>query len=324
MKTRWFMLAAICLSLSGCQAPGSIPPSDSGEHSPAGAAVVIEDFAGRRITFDRVPQKIVALSGGDLNIAYALGGMIVGRPTVSETSGISEPLPDTLKNAEQIGTTHEIDFEKIAMLAPDAVLGNAALNVQDAAVIENLGSQMVLTSANSIADIKEQIRLFGQMLRQTERAEQLVADLDEQLAAYKAAAEEKDKPKALLVYGAPGTYMAALPNSLGGDILAYAGGANIAGDFPGLDKFPQYAQLNVERIAQANPQYIFIMTHGDAGKVKQGLLKELQQNEAWSGIDAVKHNRVEVLPGDLFGTNPGIRVTESVELLHSLLKGGTS
>lgn len=319
MKSRLLLLAVIWLSLSGCRAPGFNPPVNSSERNAGEAAVVIEDFAGRQIAFDRVPKRIVALSGGDLNIAFALGAMIVGRPEADESS---EPLPESLKNVEQVGTTHEIDFEKIAMLAPDAVLGNAVLNAQNVAVIESLGSKMVLTSANSIADIKEQIRLLGEMLQQTVRAKQLVNGLDEQLAPYRAAAGEKDKPKALLIYGAPGTYMAALPNSLGGDILAYAGGANIAEDFPGLESFPQYAQLNVERIVQANPQFIFIMTHGDADKVKQGLLKELRQNQAWNEIDAVKLNRVEVLPADLFGTNPGTRVTESVELLHGLLKGG--
>ena len=36
--------------------------------------------------------------------------------------------------------------------------------------------------------------------------------------------EKKSDAKALLVYGAPGTYLAALPTSLSGDILAKTGG----------------------------------------------------------------------------------------------------
>ena len=36
--------------------------------------------------------------------------------------------------------------------------------------------------------------------------------------------EKKSDAKALLVYGAPGTYLAALPTSLSGDILEKTGG----------------------------------------------------------------------------------------------------
>ena len=69
--------------------------------------------------------------------------------------------------------------------------------------------------------------------------------------------------KALLVYGAPGTYLAALPASLSGDILEKQAEKYIASDFPETKEYPQYAQLSVERIIEANPDVIYLITHGD-------------------------------------------------------------
>jgi iron complex transport system substrate-binding protein len=114
--------------------------------------------------------------------------------------------------------------------------------------------------------------------------------------------------------------MAALNNSLSGDLLLTAGGENIAADYPKLDNYPQYAQLNTEKIMKSNPQLILIMSHGNPEKVKDGFIKEMQQNAAWNSMDAVKNNKVEMLPADLFGTNPGTRVVEALDQMNKLLQ----
>nr|WP_245746228.1 ABC transporter substrate-binding protein [Evansella caseinilytica] len=275
---------------------------------------MIHDFAGRQIDLPTAPTNIVALSNGDVDIIYALGGEVVGRPTSS-----SEIHVDAANEVEQIGTVHEIDLEKMTYVKPDVVLGNNPMSTKDIPIIESLGAQMVLTSANSIQEIKEQIQLYGQLLQKEEAAAALIIAIDEKLAGL-----EKQRagrtPKVLLVYGAPGTYMAALPTSLSGDILEKAGGINIAADFPGLENYPQYAQLNGERIIEADPEYILLITHGNSESVKEGFIKEMKQNGAWNNLDAVINDRIEILPSDLFGSNPGTRVTEALDFLHDLLE----
>ncbi|GMK45781.1 iron-hydroxamate ABC transporter substrate-binding protein [Paenibacillus glycanilyticus] len=279
----------------------------------AGSEIAIEDFTGRSLGFDHVPERIVALGNGEADIIYALGGNLVGRPT----SELPQSL-ETLSEVKQIGTAHEVDLEKITLLHPDVVLGNSPMNTKDIPTIESIGSKMLLTSANSVHEITQQIELFGKLLQQEDRASELVDQINGQLAEYKAAVAA-NSPKVLLVYGAPGTFMAALPSSLGGNILELAGGVNIAADYPRLQSYPQYAQLSNERIVQANPQYIFIMTHGNAEQVKESFLKEMADNAAWNHVDAVKQGHVEILPNDLFGTNPGTRVMEALTLMRNQL-----
>lgn len=308
--------AVLLLAVTGCSSSVStnaVTPSANAATT-QNAAITITDFSKRKINFAQSPQRIVALSNGDMDIVYALGGTVVGRPNSNGPAVVS-----AAEQVEQIGSTHEVDLEKITFLQPDVVLGNYPMNEKDIPAIEGIGSKLILTGANSIQDIQSQITLFGQLLQQEAKAKQLNQQIQDHIKQLSQSASTAPKPKVLLVYGAPGTYMAALPNSLSGNILEVAGGSNIASDLPGLQNFPQYAQLNTEQVVQSNPDYIMIMTHGNTDEVKAGFLKEMQNNPAWSSIQAVQNNHVEVLPSDLFGTNPGTRVTDALDLIHQAL-----
>ncbi|WP_042170736.1 ABC transporter substrate-binding protein [Paenibacillus gorillae] len=308
---------ALCalLATAGCSASRAASTTDSIlNHPEAAAAVSIKDFAGRNVAFSQVPQHIIALSNGEMDIIYALGGTLVGRPSTNGPSPVKEA-----QDVTQIGSTHEVDLERITLLKPDVVLGHYPMNSKDVPIIESIHSKMVLTSANSVEDIKRQITLFGEMLHKETKAAELIASIDDKLSDFRPS-DGAQSTRTLIVYGAPGTYMAALPNSLSGNLLELAGGYNIASDFAALQSYPQYAQINTERVVQANPQLILIMTHGNPEEVKAGFLKEMQGNAAWNGIDAVKNNQVEILPSELFGTNPGTRVIDALDDLHELVE----
>ena len=313
-----YLLMASMLTLAGCGANEAA--NDEKISSSAKTAeqqettISITDFTNRAITFDKIPSNIVSVGNGELDIIYALGGELVGRATT-----YNEELNTQFADVVQVGNTHEFDLEKIASLKPDVVLANNPLNMKDIAGIEGIGSQIILTHANSVSDIQDQITLFGEMIQKQDKAKELVAGIEQKVADIKAETVDS-KTRVLLIYGAPGTYMAALPNSLSGNLLELVGGENIASDYPAIEKYPQYAQLNTERIVEANPEYIFLMTHADPSAVKEGFINEMAQNPAWNSIDAVKNERIEILPADLFGDNPGTRVVDALDYMHTLLK----
>lgn len=314
IKSRLAVSTLILLLTAACSQTGSsgptAPASASGTNDTS--AIQLEDFAGRTLTLERHPQHIVALGNGEMDIVYALGGELAGRPT----SDLPEWAPEAAADVMQIGSIHDIDLEKIALLHADVVLGNEPLNEKDIASVEGIGAKMVLTSANSVDDIERQITLFGELLGKEDTAAELISGIEQKLDSLK---PEGSKPKVLLVYGAPGTYMAALPNSLSGNIVELAGGTNIAADYPSLQNYPQYAQISAERIVEAKPDYVLIMTHGSPESVKEGFLKEMQKNPAWSELDAVKEGRIEVLPSDLFGTSPGTHIGDALDHMFALL-----
>ncbi|EEK60270.1 MULTISPECIES: ABC transporter substrate-binding protein [Bacillus] len=306
--TLFTAMLSIFFLLIGCSAKGdekaSATKTEKGKEK-----IEITDLSGRKVTFDKVPESFATLSMGDMDIIHALGGKIVGRPDTKLT------LPDELKKAQVIGNAHQPNFEQIASLKPDVLVANNGFQ-KNVPTVEGQGTQVIISSANSVQDIQKNIELYGTVMKKEDKAKEINQKMNDQMKKY----EKKSDAKALLVYGAPGTYLAALPTSLSGDILEKTGGKNIASDFPETKEYPQYAQLSVERIIEANPDVIYLITHGDPKSVKKAFEGEMMKNEAWKNLEAVKQNRVVILPPDLFGSNPGTKVTEAMDFMYKSIQ----
>ncbi|WP_044795867.1 ABC transporter substrate-binding protein [Bacillus cereus] len=306
--TLFTAILSIFFLLIGCSAKGdekaSVTKTEKGKEK-----IEITDLSGRKVTFDKVPESFATLSMGDMDIIHALGGKIVGRPDTKLT------LPDELKKAQVIGNAHQPNFEQIVSLKPHVLVANNGFQ-KNVPTVEGQGTQVIISSANSVQDIQKNIELYGTVMKKEDKAKEIIQKMSDQMKKY----EKKSDVKALLVYGAPGTYLAALPTSLSGDILEKTGGKNIASDFPETKEYPQYAQLSVERIIEANPDVIYLITHGDPKSVKKAFEGEMMKNEAWKNLEAVKQNRVVILPPDLFGSNPGTKVTEAMDFMYKSIQ----
>lgn len=306
--TLFTAILSVFFLLIGCNAKGndkaSATKTEKGKEK-----IEITDLSGRKVTFDKTPGSFATLSMGDMDIIHALGGKIIGRTDTKLT------LPEELKKAQVIGNAHQPNFEKIASLKPDVLVANNGFQ-KNVPTVEGQGTKVVISTVNSVQDIQKNIEIYGAVMKKEEKAKELNQKINDQMKKY----EKKSDVKALLVYGAPGTYLAALPTSLSGDILEKTGGKNIAAGFPEMKEYPQYAQLSVERIIEANPDVIYLITHGDPNSVKKAFEGEMMKNEAWKNLDAVKQNRVVILPPDLFGSNPGTKVTEAMDFMYKSIQ----
>ena len=306
--TLFTAILSVFFLLIGCSAKGdertAATKTEKGKEK-----IEVTDLSGRKVIFDKVPESFATLSMGDMNIIHALGGKIVGRPDAKIT------LPEDIKKVQVIGNAHQPNFEQIASLKPDVLIANNGFQ-KNVPTVEGQGTKVMISSTNSVQDILKNIELYGTIMKKEDKAKELNQKITNQMKTY----EKKSDVKALLVYGAPGTYLAALPTSLSGDILEKTGGKNIAADFPEMKEYPQYAQLSVERIIEANPDVIYLITHGDPNSVKKAFEGEMMKNEAWKNLDAVKQNRVVILPPDLFGSNPGTKVTEAMDFMYKSIQ----
>lgn len=64
---------------------------------------------------------------------------------------------------------------------------------------------------------------------------------------------------------------------------------------------------------------IYLITHGDPKSVKS-IRRRNDENEAWKNLETVKQNRVVILPPDLFGSNPGTKVTEAMDFMYKSIQ----
>ncbi len=62
---------------------------------------------------------------------------------------------------------------------------------------------------------------------------------------------------------------------------------------------------------------IYLITHGDPKSVKKSIRRRNDEKmKRGKNLEAVKQNRVVILPPDLFGSNPGTKVTEAMDFMY--------
>ncbi|MFJ6209516.1 ABC transporter substrate-binding protein [Lysinibacillus sp. NPDC092081] len=315
-KLKFLLIGALALSLAACGEESKTADVNTSADQVEmeqqtlknGGTVTLIDDLGNKHEFEATPGSVATLNPGMMDILLELGANVTGRPT------ITSDMEKEVKAIQEIGNPHEPSFEQIAALNAEILIVPPSFQ-QFATTVEATGTEIVYSNMNSIDNIKKTIKKYGALFNNTATAEKLVAQIDEKIAE----GATKSTLDALIVYGAPGTYLAALDNSLYGDILNNAGGKNIAADLPATDKYPTYANLSVEKIVERNPKVIMLITHANPATVKEGFEKQLKENAAWKNLDAVKNNQIIILPAELFD-NPGTQVVEAIDYMRGVLK----
>lgn len=269
--------------------------------------VKFTDAIGQEHEFTEVPKTIATLNPGIMDILLKLGANVTGRPT------ISGEMTSDVEGIQDLGNVHEPSVEKIVALNPEVLIVPPSFQAY-ATSLKASGIEVVYENLESIEQIQTTITQYGELFNAQKKAASLVADI--QTAADKKVTSTKN---ALVVYGAPGTYLAALDNSLYGDILNTVGGHNIASDLPALDKYPTFASLSAEKIVKGNPQVIMLITHADPKTVQAGFEQQMSENPAWKNVDAVKNGNIIILPSELFD-NPGTQVIDALDYMHDVLE----
>ncbi|RKQ83600.1 ABC transporter substrate-binding protein [Brockia lithotrophica] len=295
------------------------PKKPEGQTEQASASksekIVVRDGTGREVAFDAPVRRVAALVTGDLEVAAKLGAEIVGRPT-----SYMAP-PAGLEQVPQIGSPPGMgsgpDFEKIFEIRPELLLGPASLRAH-LAQLEDKGIKVLLFQPRSVEDVKLEILTVGKVLGKEDEAKKLVGEIDSKIAALRGKVSGK---RVLVVWGAPGTYLAALPSSVLGDYLTILGSENVAKDFPPLPDRPTFASLSPELVVDKDPEVILLAAHGRPDEVRQNFLKDMESHPAWRNVKAVKENRVYVLPPEFTTMNPGPKVADALALFADALEG---
>ncbi|MGL4522845.1 MAG: ABC transporter substrate-binding protein [Bacilli bacterium] len=305
MKKLLLVVVAFVVSL-GFFAVGTIQEEVAKAKS---STIKVKDGKGQTLTFKKPVKTVATLSAGELNSLNSLGVKIVGRPETKST------VPSNVKNVKTIGSSHMPNIEQIVATKPDVLVVSIGFE-KHAAAVERAGIKVYYATTNKVSDVNKHIENYGKMFAKEKQAKTLISKLKNSISKY----NKVTNKKAMIVYGVPGSFYAALDNSLWGDVLKTAGGVNAASDFEELKEFPQYANLSVEGIIKAKPEIMFIIAHGDPAAVKKGILSMIEKNPAWDKVPAIKNDKFVVLPPELFSTNPGARIHEAVAYVHKQLK----
>jgi iron complex transport system substrate-binding protein len=309
------LLAALAVA---CAAPPGISPSAT-LPSPSLAAtpstppetsypVTLTDDAGRSVTLDAEPRRIISLAPSNTEIACALDacGELAGVPDYKV--GYPDDVLAAIKDLPVVVSFGPVDREAIVAARPDLILaaGNELTPSTDITALADLGYPVLVLYPESLDEVSADIELVGAALNAQAEAAQVTSDMADRVAAVETAVAGMDQPRTFYEVSIfEGTIYTAGEDSFLGSLIETAGGAPITGD-------AKTTAISLEDLVTADPQLILL---GDAAYDSTITAKSVSERQGWSGIAAVKDDRVLPLPEDVRITRPGPRIVDGLEAL---------
>ena len=250
-------------------------------------------------------EVVVATSVAVTEILDKLGVKVSGVPTTSYE------LPESVKNATEVGSPMNPDMEIIKSLNPTDVICVDTLGSDFEKQFEENNINADFYNLSNVDGLKETIAALGEKFNKQDKAHEILDEIKE--VEDKVNSNKKSDDKILVLFGAPGSVMVATDKSYIGNLVELAGGNNIFSNATS-----SFTQINLEEIIKLNPDKILVMTHAVPEAAKKSVEEELSK-DLWKNVNAVKNNDITYLENGYFGMSANLQIVEAVEKLGDIL-----
>ncbi|MBY0687315.1 iron-siderophore ABC transporter substrate-binding protein [Microbacterium marinilacus] len=295
------------VSLAAC----STSTAPAGESSAPAAAddaafpIEIEHALGTT-TIEAQPERVVSIGWANQDVALALGVAPVGVDDQtwsmdgSDGLGLYEWTTDAYEElgAEEpdiFDTTDGVDFEAIADAQPDVILGAySGLTEDDYATLSEIAPTVAFPELAWGTQWRDAITLDATALGLASEGEQLIADLDQQIADATADSDFSGKTAALFSFSAADLSSGWIYSDIDPrtafltDLGFTAPEASLAAGAEGEFALEVSAE-NADQLADVD----VIVSYGD-----EDLLAALQADPLWNTLPAVQNGAVVTLGGN--------------------------
>ncbi len=295
-------LMCIALVLSGC---GTENPS-----RPAGDAIAFTDDFGNQVSVS--PSDRVAVFSGSLADAWILAG--------GELLAVTEDyfqLPDAAA-VPTLGSLTAPNLETLLDLEVDVVFlsANIAKHTALKPELEALGIRTAYFEVEAFGDFLRLMEIFTDITGRKDLYETNAAQVEQEIYAQVARADAS-APTVLFLRSYSTGIKAKGSDSMTGQMLKDLGCINIADTDSAFS-----ADLSLEAILMADPDFIFVTTMGNDEAAMEQLTQTFESNPIWQTLSAVKNGRYHILDKELFQNKPNDRWAESYRILADILYGG--
>ncbi|WP_148624980.1 heme/hemin ABC transporter substrate-binding protein [Aliarcobacter cryaerophilus] len=198
-------------------------------------------------------SKIVSVGGSITETVVALGhsNELIG---VDLSSSYPKEITSKLPN---VGYWIDLPQEGILSLKPEVVIISNQAGPKK--LVDSLPSYGIKTyiidDQPSIESAKKKIMQVGEVLKEEQKAQEIIARIEKNVSKMQEEIKSKKKPKVLFLFSrGEGTTMAAGTATKAGVMIGLAGGENII-------TTKQFSQISGEAILQMNPDVIITSNH---------------------------------------------------------------
>ncbi|MGZ4862914.1 MAG: ABC transporter substrate-binding protein [Halobacteriota archaeon] len=296
-KAACVVICAILLATlgAGCTQLSSNQTTQSG-------GITVTDDAGRTVTIAQTPHRIISLAPSiteDL-FALGLGGKVVGDTTYDN-------YPPAAVNITKVGGFSSPSIEKIVSLNPDVVFASSLENNTLLSTLSGYGIPTVVLNPTSLTGILNDLSLIGKASGSAGNSSALVANLTQKMTTNSISVASHPRVLYLVWYN---PIMSAGADTFEGDIIAHAGGINVAQ----LANASGYGTMSKESIVALNPSVIIANSAMNSTAVQQ-----VKSDPALATVDAVKNGKIYILNGDII-SRPGPRAFDALEQIAGIIR----
>lgn len=230
--------------------------------------------------FSQVAKRVVSLAPSITENIYLLG---VQDKLVGCTSYCTPAVND---GKEQVGSTIDVNMEKIMILKPDLVLAMTLTKPQDIETMKRLGIKVdLIPTPKNFEEICDQTIYIAKLIGAEKAAFDVVEKSKQTIDSLKnSLIQHPEKQKIFFQLGANPIFT-VLDNTFMNDFILLSNGENIA---KGLTK----GSLTRESVLMKNPDVIIVATMGGFGAEEQKVW------QSYSGLKAAKNNKIFLIDSE--------------------------
>ena len=276
--------------------------------------IPMTDATGTTVTLVDTPRRIVSLMPSNTELLFAVGA---GNSVV----GISNycDYPPEVKMIEKVGDITTMSLEKIVSLAPDLVLASKGNSSDLIEGLRALDVPVFVLNPQTIEEMIESIAIVGKLSGKSETAARLLADSINRLSViteHISNLEEHDRPTVFVGSPFRDENWTPGPGTFISGVIRHAGGRNAADNV----KAGSWAVYSLEDIILKDPAVLVstLRPNQNAVDVKIEFLKRAKELNGWRNLDAVRNERVVLLPENWL-VRPTTRILHAIEILAAAL-----
>ena len=257
--------------------------------------VTVKDMAGREVTLEKQPERIVSgyYISSSACIALGLADKMVGIEDKSAKRPIYKLAAPALIDLPNVGSAKAFDLEACIATEPDLVI--LPMKQKDTAqTLQEMGIATLLVLPESHEQLIEMFTLIGTATNTVKQAEKLISYYNTKLSAVTELTRDiPDDEKPVVYLGSTGDILRTAPREMyQASLITTAGGKN-AGD---VLEGSSWTDIDNETFLTMNPDIIVIPTDNFAVSSPDYTAEDVMNNPTFSDVTAVKNGAVYQMP----------------------------
>ena len=221
--------------------------------------MVVKDQMGESCVLVSKPKRIVSLVPSQTELLFDLGLDI---EVVGITKFCTDPL-EKVKHVQKIGGTKKFDFDAIAALKPDLIIGNKEENYEEGINQLKQNYPVWMSDIVTLDDSLQMIQQIGALVGASNKANEMARAIEKSTNDL---GESINKTAAYFIWQKP--YMVAGSNTFIDEMMKLCGVQNI---FSNQDRYPE---ISIEILVAQQPDVVMLST--EPYPFKESHVKELQ------------------------------------------------